>query len=682
MSPKKQRVKSEDMRKVMRMMQVRMLNNALYHFTRINARTVRLLQNLNLFKGKAKPIGDNIDISVLQNAGHPRREKLPAGPLVIYITEGKKPKRMIVELPLLLLSELRKVRKTALKSLEEMIQDDSLAITPKTKELFNNLQKSVMSDKPIIWRAAAVDLLDAFCDDVLIALQGTRQCLEYAPVTLDSLQTYVPKVIHPAISSLDSIKLEISNPENEHEQMTKVIAQIIEKAQSLTDVFASYYEKLGYLPMAPRYGLTEVVQRWLAAHPDTDAWTEIWNWARAAFGPIPHYHACCVFTLHPELVPPDKLPDLWKEILSVVYDSGSQESDEAGHETWTLRRDLARHYACHLEARLPDNDGANIACFAWWFSEQVAALFPDRPKDVRLYREKWVQPASELSINIWLAASPHIQRSFLRYISFMVRSPWAVGLLSIMGDKLEQLAPEKQPDEVKAKFHEALVLHAMTSLPFPVQNPSDPTFALECSLAETILKWAKHQPDEERKSLEQLVATSKKLGTTDGLCKALRKLGESSFADQAVIAFALRAKAYTDPTIAEGVWEVISDADWRQEVLGNVEARMLGLLIEALSILQVDNDDKWFSLLPHYIADLCEKADDEERRRHLFFYVLHSSLASDTVSAVRRLLRGDHKGKFIELAKEYRDEVEAMRSEYPPWVAGKLRGLIANLRVV
>jgi hypothetical protein len=70
------------------------------------------------------------------------------------------------------------------------------------------------------------------------------------------------------------------------------------------------------------------------------------------------------------------------------------------------------------------------------------------------------------------------------------------------------------------------------------------------------------------------------------------------------------------------------------------------------------------------------------RRRHLFLYVAHTSLVSDTVSAVRRLLRGDQKDKFLEHVKKYREQVEAMRSEYPPWVAGKLRGLMANLHVV
>ena len=66
MTPKKQSFKSEDLRKVMRQMQIRMCNNALHHFTRINARTLRMLQGLNLFAGEIKPIGDILDISVFR----------------------------------------------------------------------------------------------------------------------------------------------------------------------------------------------------------------------------------------------------------------------------------------------------------------------------------------------------------------------------------------------------------------------------------------------------------------------------------------------------------------------------------------------------------------------------------------------------------------------------------------
>jgi hypothetical protein len=681
MTQEEQNYSPDDMRKVMRLMQMRMCNNALHHFSRIDVRTLRMLQDLDLFKGEAVSIGDDVDLSVLQDPTHPRREKLPSGPIILYVTEGENPKRVVVDLPVLLFSEIPAVRKSAMECLGQMIQNDSLPITPKTQSIAKNLHEKLMSDEPSEWRPAAVALFDAFCDDLLVALQGVRQSLQCEPVIQDSLNSYVPKILQPAISSLDSIRLIISNPEKEHQRLVEVIEQVIAKSQTLADVCAGYYEKLGYLPLAPLYGMAEAVQRWLATHPDTDTWTDVWDWARAAFGPVPRYHACSVFALHPELVPQGRLPDLWNEILSVVCESGGKGGSDAGREAWALRCNLARHYVYHLEARLPDSEGANIGCFAWWLSEQVAALFPDKPDDTRFYRENWVQPALEESIYIWLAASPHIEKSFLRRLTLTVHSPWAAGLLSMMGDKLEQLSPSEQSEEVRAQFHDALVFHLISSLPFPVKSPSDPTFAPECSLAETVLKWAAHQSEEQRKALEQLVATSQVLGTADGLCKALRNIGDSSLADQAAITLALKALAYTDPTISEGVWEIISDARWRQEVLGKVETRVLSLLIEAFSIIQVDNRDKWFSLLPHYIAELCEKTDEEERRRHLFLYVLHTSLASDTVSAVRRLLRGDHKAKFIEFANEYSARMEALRPKYPPWVAGKVRGLIANLHV-
>jgi hypothetical protein len=386
--------------------------------------------------------------------------------------------------------------------------------------------------------------------------------------------------------------------------------------------------------------------------------------------------------LHPELVPQGKLPDLWTEILDVVCISGRKDDDEIGNEAWALRSDLTRHYAYHLEAHLPDSNSANIGCFAWWFSEQVAALFPDNPTSIRFYRGKWVQSALEISSAVWLVASPYINSSLLRYMTFSVISPWAVGLLSILGDKIERLAPDKQSDEVRARFHNAIVSHFISIPPFSEQSPIDPTFAIESSLAEMILKWAEYQPDEQRKALEQLVATNNEIGTTDGLCTALRKFGESPLTVQIVVAFALRARAYIDPTIAKSVWEIIDDADWRSKVFSNTKTEVLALLMEVFLILQINNRDKWFSLFPHYIAELCEKTDDEERRHQLFLYVLHASLASDTISAVRRLLRGSHKAKFIKLADDYRGRFEALRSYYPPWVAGKMRGLISNLRVV
>ena len=103
--------------------------------------------------------------------------------------------------------------------------------------------------------------------------------------------------------------------------------------------------------------------------------------------------------------------------------------------------------------------------------------------------------------------------------------------------------------------------------------------------------------------------------------------------------------------------------------------------LEALVIFQADAREKWFSLFPHYIAEVCEKTDNDERRHQLFQYVLYTSLVSDTVSAVRRLLKGDQRVRFAKFIQDYRASVEAMWSDYPSWVQGRLRGLLASLHV-
>ena len=109
---------------------------------------------------------------------------------------------------------------------------------------------------------------------------------------------------------------------------------------------------------------------------------------------------------------------------------------------------------------------------------------------------------------------------------------------------------------------------------------------------------------------------------------------------------------------------------------------MLGMLVEGFTAFLEASQGKWLVQFPHFMAELCEKANDDERRRDLFLYVVYSSLASDTVSAIQRLLQGTQKAKFVTLVKEYREHVESTWAQYPPWVQGRMRGLLASFRVV
>jgi hypothetical protein len=193
--------------------------------------------------------------------------------------------------------------------------------------------------------------------------------------------------------------------------------------------------------------------------------------------------------------------------------------------------------------------------------------------------------------------------------------------------------------------------------------------------------WAESLEGDQKSAMVQIVETSRTLQTVDGLCMALRTLISSPMADQVAVALAMKSKAQIDPSVSEGVWEVLSDAEWRSDVLGTIEQGVLGLLFDAFLIFQVNEGGKWSYSLLHFMVQLCEAAESADRREVLFYGVIQASLAADSVSAIRRLLSGSEKSQFVELVANYRQSVETTWPRYPRWVQGRLRGLLASLRV-
>lgn len=672
----------EKLQKVFRSMLFGMRNFALRQFDQIDLRNLIALQNLDLYDKSTIPVDIDVDLEVLCDPNNPLRLELSPGPFILYLNKEEKPKRTIIEVPILLCSEIQKLRKAALTYLDELTVGRVFVVTPKTLSILKSSRAQLLSDDAHEWRLAAIALNDAFNDDVLFAMQGVRQCLECGPDLQDSFDSYLLRMMHPAVSSFDSIIMEVKTPEKEHPKMMEIVSSIIGSAASLHDACEEYYLRLGHIPLASPYSMGEIIDRWMIAHPTEDAWTVVWSWSHSSFGPVPRYHACSVFVLHPELIPEGKLPNLWQEIFSVVSSSESKDINNTEHILWGLRRDLIRHFSCHLEANLPYIDGDSLASFAWWLAERVAKIFPEKTESAQFFRKNLVEPALNKSANIWLAASPCINSSFLGYATATVPFPWAMALLALMGRNLEKLLPEKQEEELRSMFNNTLISCLIGALPVALEIPADPTYAMEYPLGETALKWAAHQPDEQRKVLEQLLSISRTIGSINELTAALRKFTDYSVPDQGAIAIILKSLVYRNPADATGVWKVIADKEWRQHVFCSIEDRVLGTLIEAFSILQVHDQDKWKFQLPHFLAEVCEKAEKIERQRQLFMYVLHTSLISDTVSAIRRLLSGSQRVKFMPFANEYRTFVENIWSHYPAWVQGRLRGLLASLRVV
>lgn len=672
----------DDNRRIRQAMLARMWSCALHNIDSIDIRNLRAVQDLNLIEGEFPSIGNDVDLDVLRNLQHERRQEIPEGPFLLYRNIGKESKRKIIELPLLFMSDKLVIRQAVMDCFEKLLARNSLFLTRRTECILREGRDSLLSDVTENWLPASISIFDALNDDIFIALHGLQQALAITPVIPGSLSSYVPRILYPNTASLDSIQSQIGCITKDSENLDKIIASIVLNASNLSELCDSYLSDLGFLPLSSLYCMGAAVKKWLALNKPSNVWDEVWTWSNSKSTPLSQYHACVIFVLLPDLIPEGKLAELWGKILLVTQHSNSDESYDVESEEWKIRRTFLRHYTSQLEAHSPGGDGASIGCTAWWLAEIVSTSIATSNGEAKFYMENWVKPASEMSMHIWLTACAPIQRSYLRYITFMIPSPWAVSLLVLIGESLGKLKPAQQAEDIKEKFHSVLVSNIISSIPFPIEKPAGKTiFAPENSLNDTIINWLVCVGNKHQESLKYLTETNKTLGTSEGLCDALRKIIDSTIPDQYIIALVLKANAFSNQSVVDDIWNIVSDREWRMNTLCKVDNTIRNLMIECFSLFVVENGGKWASHIPHYIAELCENEGDPEEKRTLFHFTIQTSLASNTVSAIQRLLRGEQRAEYIDYIEEYRNRIGAILPDYPLWVQGKLRSLMASMHV-
>jgi len=218
-------------------------------------------------------------------------------------------------------------------------------------------------------------------------------------------------------------------------------------------------------------------------------------------------------------------------------------------------------------------------------------------------------------------------------------------------------------------------------LPLSMPVPENPTYAQEVPQWFVVQGWVQHRPEEQRETVNQLIEVNKQLCTIEGLLDALKTIADKPLSDQFGVGMALKSKAYVDTSIVDAVWELLKDPEWRRRSLDGADERVLALLTEGFCLLGLQDRDKWLLSLPHYFAEICERTEDEQRRRFMFMFVIQASLAADTVSAVQRLVLGEKKALFALFAKEYYERIKGTWPIYPAWVQGRLRGMLASLHV-
>jgi hypothetical protein len=229
---------TEELAKLRPAFKAQMMRNAMHDRTELDVRTVAILQKNGLLS-KALPLplpADTADI--LGNPDHPRRIDAPAGPF-LFVDEGDT-RQAVMRLPDYLLSHETDVRRAALKYFELLTASSPQVLTPKSRTAIERLSEDLYSTEPERWRPAAIGAVDHLSDDFLFNLAGVRQSLV---VRYDAgVDQYLPLVLQPSVSSLDSINFRFPAPSTQREELRVFIEEIVSTSETLSNAIDRYYE--------------------------------------------------------------------------------------------------------------------------------------------------------------------------------------------------------------------------------------------------------------------------------------------------------------------------------------------------------------------------------------------------------------------------------------------------------
>jgi hypothetical protein len=249
---------------------------------------------------------------------------------------------------------------------------------------------------------------------------------------------------------------------------------------------------------------------------------------------------------------------------------------------------------------------------------------------------------------------------------------------------VQQHAADQIESSVRSVIQQAIEASVLGLFPPRSLDNTDHAYAYEKSIIPTAKAWLTTvATDDDRKRLAEFVRVHEHLIQPDSLGEYLDQSTEASEANQLLLALTIRLMASLGKLPLEVMWERLANDAWRSDFLLKGCLYTIELLFDAWAEILVQHGDKWRSHLPHYYALACESAaGDPARQELLFACTVMSSLISDTVSSLDRLLRGKNKQKFVKSVSEWHTELKGWQAVATPWIAARIRAVLASLHVV
>lgn len=615
--------------------------------------------------------------SILANPSDERRLRAPSGPLVVFRPDetGK----VVIEPADYLFDEDIKIRELALGHYLALSADQ---LSARTRRALESAAEGIRSDDRSQWHGTAESLYRLLEVDFFIQLASLRQCI--AVGFSEGVSKYSAKVFRPSLQSLNLLDDNLPLGKNQPQFVSELRAISLKSTTTLSELLDGYMVALGHLPFIGDRGLSSFVAEWSRSSRCRDLWNELWEWVEKQSSPLAVYHACEVFIAMPQEIPAGQEPRFWAELASILTRNQEAIVGTRWEQPWRARNELALHYANLLECLLPWQPGDLLMALAWWLTERVFAALPSDPESLRRFRETTVLPEVEWSRFMVGLGHPRIQTSPLRYLTRFARSTWSLAILCAFADAEPILKRSPPSGDVARTIEREFIALIAEAVPTRRSSDHELVFGYDRLALPAVESYCSYVPDlseEYRKPLENACEIGKKPEAGAPCTDLLELVAQNE--DRSLhlaAAHSLVILAYNNPESARDVIAWLGESGRFKHLLSGKEKIVATLILEALAEFQTKAQDGLLYSLSSQLGTLAEQSTANlDEAQLLFSFTLFSSIQSDSVVALESLLRGEHKQVFAPFAREWRQILKSTAPSLPPWVAGRVRGVLASL---
>lgn len=259
---------------------------------------------------------------------------------------------------------------------------------------------------------------------------------------------------------------------------------------------------------------------------------------------------------------------------------------------------------------------------------------------------------------------------------------WALCIECQLGQNVEKLRPDLLEPEVREQIGSSIEQSLLMCFPLTEAPDERVVHAFDTTIVPTAQAWAALGNSGSSHPLAALLESYQRITDPDQLSGAFRSILSEHEGGRLLLCQNTRIMAYTGNLPNDQVWEFLRDEQWRRDVWLVLDPAAMEVLFDAFSKVQAQLGDKWTTYLPHFYATTCEASStDRERQELLFAYTVASSVQTGTVSALERLLSGQHQDQFSQYVDIWRERLLTLMQLAPAWVAARMRATLASLYV-